>query len=271
MTPRVLEPEAQFQLLVGALRPLRESLLAHPVYAEVKSLDELAVFMEHHVFAVWDFMSLLKALQRGLTCVDVPWVPRGSPRMRRFINEIVLGEESDEISPGICTSHFELYREAMVAVGADPSGIDQFLARLGTGLAPDAALARTNVRASVRSFVARTFSIIDASSQPAIVAAFTFGREDVIPDMFRELVAALSRAVPERSGLFQRYLERHIEVDGSSHGPLSRVMLIEACGTDPSAWEQARSAAAKAIHARLALWDGVVAEIASSRKSVSVR
>ena len=79
-----------------SLRPLRQQVVEHPVYRHIETLADVRLLMEHHVFAVWDFMSLLKALQRHLTCVTVPWVPQGDRHSRRLINEIVLAEESDE-------------------------------------------------------------------------------------------------------------------------------------------------------------------------------
>src|SRR5262245_17345533 len=100
------------------LAPLRESLLNHPVYARLDRVEALRVFMQHHVFAVWDFMSLLKTLQQRLTCTQTPWVPPTNHVGCRLINEIVLGEESDEDGQGKFASHFELYLRSMQQCGA---------------------------------------------------------------------------------------------------------------------------------------------------------
>ena len=42
------------------LAPLKAALVGHPIYRQLEGLGALHLFMEHHVFAVWDFMSLLK-------------------------------------------------------------------------------------------------------------------------------------------------------------------------------------------------------------------
>src|SRR5580692_3282489 len=107
----------------------RGAVVKHPLYAALTSQPAIRTFMEHHVFAVWDFMSLLKSLQRNLTCVDVPWVPTGPTGSRRLINDIVLVEESDELRDGFI-SHFELYVEGMTEAGADTSVIDAFIGEL---------------------------------------------------------------------------------------------------------------------------------------------
>src|SRR5258706_11224465 len=75
--------------------PLRQQIINHKVYSAINDIDDLKVFMQYHIFAVWDFMSLLKALQNNLTCTSVPWFPKGSADTRHLINEIVVGEESD--------------------------------------------------------------------------------------------------------------------------------------------------------------------------------
>src|SRR5260221_10798885 len=112
------------------IEPIRQQLIQHSVYANIKTIKDLNVFMEHHVYAVWDFMSLLKSLQRNLTCVDLPWLPVGSPETRYLINEIVLGEESDVDETGKRTSHFELYLNAMQQAGCDMNPINSFIKNL---------------------------------------------------------------------------------------------------------------------------------------------
>jgi hypothetical protein len=237
------------------IAPLRQRLTAHPLYCAIQTREHLQTFMQSHVFAVWDFMSLLKALQRKLTCVDIPWTPTKYPASRRFINEIVLGEESDEFE-GRAVSHFEVYLEAMQDCGADTSAMHRVLASANKG-----ALDLEAIPPAARAFVANTFAVIEKGSLAAQDAAFTFGREDVIPDMFRELVRELNRESSGELSKFVWYLERHIEVDGEDHGPLSLRMVSDLCGDDADLWEEAAAAAEAAIEARLTLWDGILAEM----------
>ncbi len=237
------------------LAPLRARLAAHPLYASLRTPQHLRLFLESHVYAVWDFMSLLKALQRALTCVEVPWIPTPFSASRRFVNEIVLGEESDEYE-GRPASHFELYLEAMTQAGADTSVIQGVVQQARSGR-----LALEDVPAAPRAFVESTFQVIQQGSPAAQAAAFTFGREDAIPDMFRSLVRDLDREMGGDLALFLWYLERHIEVDGDEHGPLSLRMVADLCGTNPALWQQAAQAAEEALQARLALWDGILEQI----------
>jgi hypothetical protein len=245
------------------IAPLRARLTTHPLYAAIRTPAHLRLFLQSHVFAVWDFMSLLKALQSRLTCTSVPWVPTAFPESRRFINEIVLGEESDQFR-GRAISHFELYLEAMQQAGADTAPIQALLATAANGTFNPAAI---EAPAAARQFVATTFNIIGKGSLPAIAAAFTFGREDVIPDIFRELVRDLNAQRAVSLDTFIWYLERHIEVDGEDHGPLSLRMIADLCGTPESnpnserLWEEAATAAELAIRARLTLWDGILADL----------
>ena len=243
---------------VANLQPLRGRLLAHPLYAAIDSPGALRVFMEHHAFAVWDFMSLVKAVQRQLTCLDVPWTPRGERRSRRFINEIVLGEESDDDGAGGFTSHFELYLDAMRQAGARTDRIEAFLDLLGHGETVDEALDHADAPLAARAFVRSTFRVIASGSLAAVGAAFTLGREDVIPDMFRALVVRLDDASPGHFGHLRRYLERHVDVDENRHAPMARALLETLCGDEPAHWSDAEAAAKQALEARLALWDGVL-------------
>ena len=241
--------------------PLRQRLTEHPLYASIGSLAELRTFMESHVFAVWDFMSLLKALQQRLTCVSVPWVPLPWPESRRFVNEIVLGEESDAYE-GRAISHFELYLEAMEACNANTSPIHSLVDR-ATAEPGNLHLNLGGMPAAAEAFVQATFAVIRTGSLPALAAAFTFGREDVIPDMFREMVRDLNQQRDGQISKFAWYLQRHIEVDGDDHGPLSLRMIADICGQNEAYWEEAASAAETALKARLALWDGILASTKS--------
>lgn len=249
--------------LESHIAPLRNRLTSHPLYSSIRTPQQLRLFMQSHVFAVWDFMSLLKALQSALTCVRVPWLPSSFPESRRFINEIVLGEESDQFE-GRAISHFELYLEAMREAGADTAPIHALLTTLAAQPAAlstdDVALNIPAIPIAARSFMASTFHVIRTGNLPAMAAAFTFGREDIIPDMFRHLVRDLNA---QHSGAFAKYiwyLERHIEVDGDDHGPLSLRMVADLCGSDESLWLAATTAAESAIAARIALWDGILAQ-----------
>jgi hypothetical protein len=239
---------------------MREEVNNHGLYQGISRLEDLRVFLESHVFAVWDFMSLLKALQHMLTCVTVPWVPTRFPVCRRLVNEIVLGEESDAYKDSYL-SHFELYHLAMREVDANVHPIDTFLRNLSGGESVEDALLAAQVPREAQEFVRTTFAILNQAKPHIIAAAFTFGREDVIPDMFRSMVAGLHRLFPRQLGTFHYYLERHIEVDGDSHGPMALRMISELCGNDTTCWKEAAEAAELALRARLALWSGIQGRI----------
>ena len=246
--------------ILNRIAPLRLKLAAHPLYANIQTAEHVRTFMESNVFAVWDFMSLLKALQLRLTCVELPWRPTAWPESRRFINEIVLGEESD-LYQGRAISHFELYLEAMREVGAATEPTERLLKALSHRPTshPADLLQDTAIPAPARAFVTSTFKAIESAGIHAIAAAFTFGREDVIPDIFSNLVRELDRKYHGKFEKFLWYLERHIEVDGEDHGPLSLRMVADICGDNSKLWEEAASAAEAALLARIALWDGILA------------
>ncbi|WP_446742585.1 DUF3050 domain-containing protein [Silvibacterium acidisoli] len=257
---QVIADLAPIAAIEQRIAPLRQHLATHPLYSAIDDAAKLRLFMQSHVFAVWDFMSLLKALQNQLTCVTVPWVPSAFPQSRRFINEIVLGEESD-VFEGRTVSHFELYLEAMEQSGADTLPVRALLGSLTSKPLKEAL---QPVPSSARAFVQSTFSLIESGSLHAMAAAFTFGREDIIPEMFRAFVRDLSHRSKDFS-IFAWYLERHIEVDGENHGPLSLRMVADLCGTDGRLWNEAAEAAERALQARLALWDSILEEIQQAR------
>jgi hypothetical protein len=239
---------------------LRTQLANHPLYGKINSQEKLQLFMEHHVYAVWDFMSLLKYLQHHLTCTQSPWVPKGSAELRFFINEIVLGEESDEDPTGGHISHFELYKRAMAEAGASHASIDKVVAALQQSHTVAEALNHAQAPGPAAKFVSSTFEIIGRDRLHEVAAAFAFGREDLIPDMFLAMVKELN-ANDQQYNTFIYYLERHIELDGDHHAGLSALLLSHVCGDDAQKWTEATATAQEALRARIALWDGIAAQL----------
>jgi len=240
-----------------SIQPTRAALLSHPMYSQIKDFDGIKDFAKYHVFAVWDFMSLLKSLQIGLTCVSLPWIPVGSANTRFLINEIVCGEESDVDEHGNRVSHFELYLSAMRQMGADTSKIDELLALLRTGSPLNDCIDAVDMPSEVKQFLQYTFEIAMNAPIHVKAAVFTFGREDLIPDMFTQILNKIYAEHPDKVSIFKYYIERHIEVDGGHHSELAIQMVSELCGNDKTKWEEATKAAVDSLKIRTLLWNAV--------------
>jgi hypothetical protein len=236
----------------------RTHLLAHPVYAQINDIEGLKKFTQFHVFAVWDFMSLLKSLQIGLTCVSLPWVPIGSANTRFLINEIVAGEESDVDEIGNRISHFELYLNAMEQMDASTELINALMAEIKLGKSIDQAIGDAHLPAKVKQFLHFTFDIAQNAPLHVKAAVFTFGREDLIPDMFTQILNEIYSTHPEKVSVFKYYIERHIEVDGGHHSQLALEMVAELCGDSEQKWQEATDASIKSLEVRAALWDAIL-------------
>jgi hypothetical protein len=238
----------------------RQELVRHPLYERLSSFEDVQVFMRSHVFAVWDFFSLLKRLQREVTCVETPWMPRGMSDHARFILEIVISEESDEALGSGYISHFELYLSAISEVGADRRPIDGYLERMRAGADPFAALDDPSVPDFVRDFVTSTLSVALNGEPHQVAASFCHGRENLLPDVLSGVQGGLGEEIG-RAPIFKHYVERHITLDHDEHGPLALKLLGEFCEDDPEKIADANRVGVEAIEARGRLWDGILAQL----------
>ena len=240
----------------------KEILLQHPLYEKVKTIDDLNQFLESHVYAVWDFMSLLKALQQKLTCTTTPWFASSNPETHYLINEIVLAEESDLTLDGKRLSHFEMYVEAMKSCGAQTSELEAFLQNVIDTKNVFIAIKQSDLHPKIKEFLDFTFRVIEEGKAHKIAAVFTFGREDLIPNMFTEILKNFQQNFPE-TDLSQLiyYFERHIELDADEHGPMAMQMIAELCQNDEHNWAAVEEVSILALEKRIGLWDAIEEKI----------
>jgi len=242
------------------------ALSSHRVFQLVRNFDDLRLFMRWHVFAVWDFMSLVKRLQVDLTCTSLPWMPPAHPKAARLMNEIVLGEESDETLTADHASHFDLYLGAMREVGAEPIEINLFLEKVRGGHPVDQALTLASVPPPVAAFVLDTLRLARHAHTHEVLGSFFYGRENVIPKMFSALLAKWT--IDEMSvPTFVYYLKRHIELDGDSHGPAAEAIIADLVGDEPLKQFELLSAALAAVASRLRLWDALAEQLTVTRSA----
>ena len=246
----------------------RDQLIKHPIYGNIDSINSLKQFMESHVYAVWDFMSLVKKLQMDLTTTTLPWQPPENNAAARLINEIVWGEETDLDKDGNSVSHFEMYLNAMRQINANTQKIEKLLDRLKGGNDIFDTIDRAGLPEYVVNFLNFTFRIIEEGKTHKIAAVFTFGREDLIPDMFISMIKRMNIENERKFDQIIYYFERHIEVDGDSHGPMALDMIKNLCGSDPLKWEEAISASKSALQKRISLWDGINLQIIQNEKAL---
>ena len=250
------------QTINNSIQKHKDELLNHSLYNEIKTIDDLHCFLENHVFAVWDFMSLLKALQSKLTCTTTPWIPVGNPETRYLINEIVVAEETDIDLDGNRKSHYELYLDAMKACGANTTPIENFLIDVVETRNIFVSIKQSELHPNVKEFLDFTFRVIEEGEAHQIAAAFTFGREDLIPEMFTAILKKFQANFPDvdLSKLIY-YFERHIELDADEHGPMAMKMIDKLCGNDDKKWQEVETVSILALEKRILLWNAIEEQI----------
>jgi len=252
----------RFEIVSQTITGLRNKLLSHRVYGMLTDMTALRIFMEHHCYPVWDFMSLLKCLQNKLTCTEVPWQTPENVQAARMINEIVVAEETDVRRDGHGhASHYELYIEAMQEIGASTETLCRFADLIAEGMPWPQAMKRAGVPAPAAEFMSHTLEMCQDHPAYEVAAFFLFGRENLIPDMFRKIVEGLAETESVSIDAFRYYLDRHIGIDEEEHGPAGVRMMKSLCGDNDMRWRLVKRAAEESLMARINLWDGIAEAI----------
>ena len=241
------------------LDELKQKITAHPLFANKLEPKQICKFMESHIFAVWGFMSILKSLQKMITPNNLPWMPNKNTKngLVNFVNEIILCEESDYIEGIGFISHFEIYLLAMKNMDAKTDQLDKLISIISSKGYDEKYLDNIDATAEVKSFLKHDLEVSMNGTLPEIVGAFTLGREKVIPNMFGYILPAIKET--SSSKYLITYLERHIDIDGDRHGPLSMKLLNASC--DRKQLSLAYATAIKSLELRLLVWDKVHEDI----------
>ena len=240
----------------------QNKLLEHKLYSNIETIKDLQVFTENHIYAVWDFMSLLKALQIRLTCTKTPWLPNNNSQTAYLINEIVLAEETDINQVGVRKSHYELYLDAMIDIGAKTEKPVEIINEIANSENIFNAIENINIHPNIKNFLNFTFSVIDEGKPHKIAAIFTFGRENLIPNMFNEILREFEKNVSEGDiSKLIYYFERHIELDEDEHGPMALEMVSMLAENDPVKWKEIEDISIEALEKRILLWDAINEQI----------
>jgi hypothetical protein len=227
----------------------------HPIFGAISSLENAQKYMEFQVWCVWDFMCLAKAVQGALGTFSVPWLPPKNGALLAAINEIIQGEETDTGPDGETASHFEIYLAAMRQAGANMKPITTFTSSLSRGVPWETALGQCGAPPAAIRFVGGTIRTA-LGPLPGAVASFCLGREELVPMMLDTMLRDLPQQ-PELE-LFRWYIQRHIELDSDTHGPLSSDLFDSIAGADPKTREEALTIAAWAISERTAYLDAIM-------------
>lgn len=242
---------------------MKSQLQEHELYHNINNISDLQCFMETHVFAVWDFMSLLKRLQIDLTTTYLPWRPSPySKKAVRLINEIVLGEESDscpiEIHPDGTCDHFTMYLMAMKELGCNTSLIEELVDK---SREPDEIIKVINkLPEKLKRFVMFHIDLSLNGKIEDVAASFLFGRERLLPALFEAVLEQINLKSLNCPSL-KYYLERHIEIDGDEHSHMALELFEELCPSNEQK-QDALQTAKNSLNLRSLLWDQVVDSIA---------
>lgn len=251
--------------ILNEIEDLKSELAAHCLYTKLQHMEDIHIFMEHHVFAVWDFMSLAKALQLHLDATQVIEKQTDNSKILGFVNGILTGGETDPNKKEIVLSHLEMYLELMDEIGANTTNIKKLIASSAAGLDIHEAMQIAQLTDEQQRILNFTQTIIATNEIHKIAVAATLVPEGMISNRFLKIL----KETEERDNLlvpkFKNYLNRYKAIDGNDYGLLSLEMVTHFCDSDGKKWVDILDIAMKTLSHRIYLWDAIVDEIDQMR------
>ena len=173
-----------------------------------------------------------------------------------------MAEETDLALDGSRQSHFEMYLDAMQQCGANTIPVVNFLENVKTTQNIFVSIKQSDLHPNVKAFLDFTFRVIEEGKSHKIAAAFTFGREDLIPSMFTEILKNFQTNFPETDlSKLIYYFERHIELDADEHGPMAMQMVTELCSDSEQKWKEVEEVSVLALEKRIGLWNAIEEQV----------
>ena len=250
-----LQPKVEAGHWAMLVEGLQQLAAHHELYSKVTTLPRLRTFMEFHVWCVWDFMCLAKALQNRLGADTPYWTPPTYLDALKKMNGIVDEEETDVGPDGGITSHFEAYLGAMDEVGADATKIRMFVGLLRDGVDPIEASRAVGANPAATEFIQSTLAFTTKPSH-VIAAVFAFSRERLVPRMLSSLLSTV-RSHRIKADHLLWYIKRHIDLDDNHHGKASLEIYEDLTGSDAEKISEAMQMTAGAIESRIRFLDSI--------------
>ena len=247
---------------------LQHEIRHHKLYNILQTTEDVKLFMEHHVYTTWDFMSLLKTLQLQFTTFKLPWVPNKTPEIFKFINEIVAAEESDINELGQTKSHFEMYLDGMEQIGANTTLITTYTELIENNIPVSKAAKLVYIPDFIKDFITFTFDIIETGKPHLMASVFIFGREDISSEKVLKVISDIETEENSCTKL-TFLLNRYLFLKQDNHRAVSYKMLSELCGTDMVKWEEVLTVAKEALEHRTILWDNIYNIIKTEKEELA--
>lgn len=254
------EDDLQIALLKRKVIEEEKRLLNHPLYENLNTIENIKVFMKNHIFAVWDFLILAKRVQRIVSPTSNFWKPNQDPKLRRFINEIMISEESDDLGDGIFMSHCDMYIKAMREINASTDDFFKFQNKLTAKNFQSYLDFEKSIPLPAYEFLRVTHAHINSRQPHITIASFAYGREHLVPLMFTEMLRH-HMDLPKSAPMFYQYLLRHIDVDSNTHGPLSQELLNHAINNDIVRHAEVEAVKLETLMTRHFFYDKILEEI----------